>query len=595
MTRTKRGRYCPHVRVAWFDLKNQHGYTNTKTVDPGGNADFTTIQDAIDDFGTPTERSTVLIYSDTYDENVTLGTLDYNIDLIGIDPDGVIIAPASGDGIVITSGLDTSRNNAIRNLTINTVTGHGIKIVHGGTPVPKDIIIEGVTINADGSSAAGIYIDEAENVLISACTIDSDNADGIELIKDTVSPTDITVTNSAITANASGQNGVEGTAVGLSIRNSQINSVLSRAINLSFVNGFVLADSSVVAGLQGVSLSVPTDILIVGSQIESGAPGVELYTATEPLRIADSSITVNVDNAWLEPWCIRNDTSASATLIVERTRLECVQAGSGYAAPIGVDAAPMTLIDCDLIARNTGTGWAIGIDATRPYSGYQMVGGSITTSSVDERQTEVWDVLRDTSPTNVFSMSRVSSSKWKGPINAAGTPRSETQRMLSVDAASDTGILTLKTLSAGEQTFTSGFTQPDVYRTVEVVGIGTWTGFGTNVYVIGTDWGSNPITEKFNLTGSAPIVTGMKPFKTITKIILPASQVGSQEVKVGTTDKLGLYYPLSATTDVLQESRLLSGVYTNQTLGTVDEVYSTVIPSSFSAGDSFEWALLTTP
>lgn len=53
-----------------------------------------------------------------------------------------------------------------------------------------------------------------------------------------------------------------------------------------------------------------------------------------------------------------------------------------------------------------------------------------------------------------------------------------------------------------------------------------------------------------------------------------------------------VYYPISVTADLIQEARLVSGVYTVQTTGTVDAVYSTVIPSTLNDGDSFEWVVL---
>lgn len=143
----------------------QHNFQLTKTVVKAGGGDFTTIQAAITALGTPLVGGTVLIYAGTYPENVTLDEFDENIHLIGIDPQAVIIAPTSGDGIVITSGTETSRNNSIRNLTINTTTGYGIKIVKGGTPVPANIAIEGVTISATGTDKDGVFapdVDELE-------------------------------------------------------------------------------------------------------------------------------------------------------------------------------------------------------------------------------------------------------------------------------------------------------------------------------------------------------------------------------------------------------------------------------------------------
>ena len=149
----------------------QHNLKRTITVDPQvGAADWTTIQAGINDVrigNNPTVRFTVFIFAGTYTENVTLGTLKENVDLVGIDRESVIIAPTSaGSGIKITSGDETSRNNRIANLTIITDDGHGIEIVKGGTPAPKNITIEGVTIIAAGSGKDGIYASEVQNLRI---------------------------------------------------------------------------------------------------------------------------------------------------------------------------------------------------------------------------------------------------------------------------------------------------------------------------------------------------------------------------------------------------------------------------------------------
>ena len=155
--------------------RGQHDFSFTKTVDPSGRADFTTIQGAIDSITPGGDRWTVLIYAGEYDEAVTLGADDENIDLVGIDRGSVIINATGFDthGIVITSGTETSRNNRIANLTIKTADGIGIKIVKGGTPVPKDIAIEGVTIDAKGPGNNGIEGSVADTVRIFDCKITS--------------------------------------------------------------------------------------------------------------------------------------------------------------------------------------------------------------------------------------------------------------------------------------------------------------------------------------------------------------------------------------------------------------------------------------
>ena len=110
------------------------------------------------------------------------------------------------------------------------------------------------------------------------------------------------------------------------------------------------------------------------------------------------------------------------------------------------------------------------------------------------------------------------------------------------------------------------------------------------MYIIGTDWAGNVMTEKITLNGSST-VAGSKPFRTVTKVILP-SYSGSAQVAVGTTNKLGLQFPIATTSDVQQQGRKASSqsAYTLETVGTVDSVYSTVQPDP-NSGDCFEWAI----
>ncbi len=198
----------------------QHNLKRTITVDPTlGAADHQTIQAAINDpkIGfDPGVRYTVLIFAGTYTENVTLGGLKENVDLVGIDREAVIIKPSSGNGILITSGTETSRNNRIANLTIITTTGHGIEIVKGGTPAPKDITIEGVTIQANGFANGlpedGIYASEVQNLRIADVDITTHYGHGIQLAmpEEGKAPKDIAIQLATIKVGGSAKNAIWG-------------------------------------------------------------------------------------------------------------------------------------------------------------------------------------------------------------------------------------------------------------------------------------------------------------------------------------------------------------------------------------------------
>lgn len=233
--------------------------------------------------------------------------------------------------------------------------------------------------------------------------------------------------------------------------------------------------------------------------------------------------------------------------------------------------------------------WGIG-----DYGFITVIGGSIETSAAATKETEVWDLVNGGLAT--IRMSGTKLSKWKGPIEVTGRQRSVTQRTINAGDASSDAILTETSLTPSEKPNVSPTGQPDVYRTLSVTG--NTAVMTQDVYIVGTNWGDDDIVEKLTLAGTTT-VKGLKPFKTVTKIILPAQTGLGQKVKVGATNRLGLYYPLSAEGDVLQQGRKASGAnsYTLESIGTIgtDGVkYSWVEISSITASDSFEWALLTT-
>ena len=567
----------------------QQDFERTVTVDKTANTDFDNIQDAIDSIESEGERYTVLIYSGTYDENVTLDGDDENIDLVGIDRDAVIIKPASGNGIVITSGTETERNNRITNLTIETASGHGIEIIAGQSPATDPIGIEfvDVTIRADGTGATGITGVDAEKVNVTECDITSDDGDGIVVGNHwTISSTSITTTEDS----TSDQNAISLTNRSfLSVFDSEVYGE-KRAI---FLNGGTVEGSKT------------TDCLIQNSRLRTNGAGgaghatVSFVSTCERilfqncLIVSDATLT---SNSRLTPTGIFSDGAATLDDIVFQT-CRVVTKGDNDSGSTRVTAVQhdilgeITLIDCSLEAENKKT--------TSPASArgiangdIHMFGGVIRTSSHFEKEVNVWDIEAVGTP--LPSVSGTQFSKWKEPIKSSERPRSVVQRVLNVSVSSQTAILAATSLTTSEQTITgTSITNPDVYRVLTARG--NQTGMNQDVFIIGTNWADEAITEKITLAGTSG-VDGVRPFKTVTKIILPIQNGSSETVSIGTTNKLGLLGPISAASDVLQQANKIAAAnsYSVVATGTVDVNYATVDLGILAAGGtSFEFVYLT--
>jgi len=108
-------------------LLAQPVYHRTAVVDPtAGAGNYQTIADAIHAI-TPAanEHWTLRLYPGVYTSPLTLGGTKERIDLEGVDRDSVIIQVTGSDAVVIESGDELSRMNALRNLTIKTVLPAG--------------------------------------------------------------------------------------------------------------------------------------------------------------------------------------------------------------------------------------------------------------------------------------------------------------------------------------------------------------------------------------------------------------------------------------------------------------------------------------
>jgi hypothetical protein len=110
------------------------------------------------------------------------------------------------------------------------------------------------------------------------------------------------------------------------------------------------------------------------------------------------------------------------------------------------------------------------------------------------------------------------------------------QKWTAPDAPSVDGILASTLLTSAVQTITTGITNPDFPRTLEIDSDeGGATG---DVVITGTNIRGDVVTDTIALNGTTA-VEGVVAFKTITSIQLPV-KAGTESVWVGWGDKLGL-------------------------------------------------------
>jgi hypothetical protein len=619
----------------------QHTFERTKTVDkqtsgvpPVPVADFTSIQEALDSFDDDdhpiTEKWTILIYAGTYAEAVTLGTnangVDLvNVDLVGVDRDAVIIKPPGNTDAITISGSD-ARNNTIRNLTIETDddtynSGHGIVIKHAGTGGdPTGVKIVDVTIICNGDDSIGVcFPTAAEDVQIHGVTIEKSGLGlpaihGHKCTRMRISECrafivdgnavsvgdDCRITDSVIIVDERfGEGGghddtaaIKGTArTGLRVSGCKLEARL-QGMTLSECSDVVVSDCELLGSHSGVSLNCGDDILFQNCTIVAdSAKGIHQTPYYEAYN------GVQIGAAQCEPGSIR----FVGCRIRAHSAIDNHSANGVYvnAAPDPSDG-PVQFIDCSISSDVTvideeheHQARAFGVVGDEA-DAVALIGGSVTSSDADEREDDQFDLANNAASGLGIRVSGTKLSKWKGPIGAAGRQKSVVQRTIDVAAPSAVAILASTPLTEEEQPNVTPDHQPDVYRVLSVRGkVG---GMTQDVYIVGTDWGGNPITDKITLDGTTNPVEGVKPFKTVDHIILPARSAIGQQVSVGTTTKLGLQFPISAVSDVQQLGKKASNEnsYTLISIGqdAVDAVYATVDVGTIAADDSFEWAVL---
>jgi len=622
-------RKIPHVFLAValsFTLvaplaNAQPGFQRTIIVDPNGSpsANFTTIQGAINSVGSnPPNKTTILIYAATYNEVVTLDGTKENIDLVGVDRDAVIIdVNTNGHGVEITSGTETSRNNSIRNLTIRTTDGAGIKITKGGgggDQVPADIILEGLTISADGAASRALNGPDSDRVQVINCDLTTD--DGIGLYVDenwTIRDTTVRSFGSAkdgiggtdggdnariinCTVDADNGDGIMPSGNGWFIQGTRVEALASarNGINVASKNDITVRDCDVAAGDTGVYVESGDNFQAFSSKFRGGEFGGVVTANSDNglfqdcLLFGDGSILATSPSR-IVGVMIGGDASNAPTVTFKGCKL---MADDATDEVVGVDvsfANPAKLVDCEISARNTDTSSA---KAYGVYSnidddlGAVLVGGVITSSSADTRPVDVYDLFAvDGSDMPFMSGTRLS--KWNTAVKTAERQRPDTQRTINVAPGTTTAIHASINIGGS---CTAPQNQPDVYRVLSVTGTSGVTG---NVDITGTNWAGETICDRIALSGTTTAV-GSKSFKTVTEICPPAGASGS--FSVGTTNRLGLYHPISGASDVLQQGRKASAAtsYTLQTVGTVHPRMHTVEVTTITSGDSFEWNYLAT-
>lgn len=134
----------------------------------------------------------------------------------------------------------------------------------------------------------------------------------------------------------------------------------------------------------------------------------------------------------------------------------------------------------------------------------------------------------------------------------------------------NTAIHAAVTLGASATTVTTGITNPDFPRALLVKG--NASGIAGNVTIYGKDVNGYNIREVIALNGSS-VVNGRVPFASVSKIVLPAkTNASGDNVSIGTTAKLGLIHPITASTDI----KLLKVAGTAESAAAVDATNGTI-------------------
>ncbi len=173
-----------------------------------------------------------------------------------------------------------------------------------------------------------------------------------------------------------------------------------------------------------------------------------------------------------------------------------------------------------------------------------------------------------------------------------------TETNKKVSAASAASVLASTVAGTSATSITSGFTDPDVPRVISVTSGGTAADIATcTVTVTGTNVEGKTITEDFSFTANtAATATGIKAFKTVTQVDVPAQDGAAAEYSVGVGAALGLNHrlvPNKSSIVVIQDTEIDSNTPTQQAAPSASTVHgntvelNTVTPATTPDGSTF--------
>ncbi len=607
----------------------QHSYTHTFTVDPSGNADYTTIQAAINALPSPMVPTTILVYAGTYTEALTV--VDAELDIVGISREGVVIKPPADTDAITIKG-NGARLNTIGNLTIwtndpTTGEGRGVVIKNNGGADPTDIGIYGVTFQIDGANSDAVLLDDrthrveisnvtilgaAEDTIKGICVTGGTAADpsvgltisNVVMLFDGCSAKgvtiedeaeDVTITGLVIRKPSFSGRGIEAAlATNLLVENCDIlahdgdgliagpntivrdSSIIVRkaygsddgcgnssddkpGIMIGDIDGVVVDNCSLEGRLSGIVIGTGADdVSVISSDILGGIAGVTIKGASgvslTNCRIAgDSALGTGTGIPQEQHYGVRVlGTTSGLTLAssVVSAHSTTARDAMGILVETAPTDRPLQVLDCAVSAHvtsaATGVAHAVQSKAT---DGIEMIGGSADAIDEDEREADVYDLYSASTSEVRVRTSGTQYSRWKGAIGAAVGPEVQTLRVVKVPSAGAATVLATKSLTGLEQTISTGIFSPEVFRVLSVTG--NHADLDQSVIIIGLDWGLRPIADSITLDGTNT-VDGVKAFRRVTKIILPADPNSGRTVSVGTAEILGLHWPIAETGDLLE-------------------------------------------
>lgn len=158
-------------------------------------------------------------------------------------------------------------------------------------------------------------------------------------------------------------------------------------------------------------------------------------------------------------------------------------------------------------------------------------------------------------------------------------------------------ILSATSIPTAGTTISTGFTQPDVPRAINVaIAASTVADIkGGTIVVTGRNVEGKVITENFTVTNdTAATVTGSKAFKSITSVLVPAMDGSSVTVSVGTRNLLGLNHRLPSGTTIKVIQMDSSGTQSEQSAPTTAFSTSAVESNTVSPATTPDGTLVLT-